>query len=181
MNWHSLYDKNKRGRIQEQLRRGELSQKKPAPEPSPGSDSHPVRDIQEYRRGGLTVQYLDHPAYAPLSSKDRLLLVAVVNSDHAQAGQALAAGANPDIRDSLSACETVLAGVQTPRNHGNTALMIATLKGDLLMVQLLIRFKADVNLDFAIGSCPFPTALTYAREKGFTDIERELVAAGAVR
>lgn len=164
----SLYDKDKRGRIQDQLRRGAILSNKPAPEPCiTGNPS-------------LFERALEGRDFTPLSAQDKQLLRAIFFGNHASADDALSKGANPNVRDASSAHSTLL-GMDNPRLFGDTGLMMATKKGDIEMVRLLIKFKADVNLDFAYGSYPYPTALTYARSLGHHDIERELIAAGAVR
>jgi hypothetical protein len=176
---HSLYDKDKRRAMQEALKAGKILGKKAEPEPAmPGNRFREEKPaINETERYYFELA-LEGPDFTPLSINDKQLLRAVFFGNHASAEDALLKGANPDARDAHSAHSTIF-GPNNPRIFGDTCLMMASKMGDLEMVRLLIRFKADVNLDFAYGSCPYPTALSYARRGGHKEIERELLAAGA--
>ncbi len=173
MAMHSLFDEQRRRDMQAALRKGKLAARLPAAEPPAPSTSPPL--TRDWMGAG------DSPYYVPLGKADKQLLRALFSDDLALATDALRKGADPDVRDVDSAHATVMSETRIVRAYGNTCLMMAAKRGNLDMVRLLIRHKADVNLDFAYGSCPHPTALSYARKGGFGEIERELLAAGATR
>lgn len=167
----SLFDENRRREIRRGIALGRFPARKPAPEPSPQA-GNPHSELD---------QRTDGPAYIPLNRLDHQLLCSVYAEDAVSARDALAKGADPNVRDADSACATIISGTPHSRSWGDTALMIASKKGNLGLVKLLIQFKADVNLDFNYGSCPFPTALSYSQKHKHLHIEHELLAAGAVR
>ncbi|MCI0504253.1 ankyrin repeat domain-containing protein [Candidatus Micrarchaeota archaeon] len=169
----SFFDEYRRQEIRQAVALGRFQARKPAPTPLPLATGH--SEIIGELNGAFP------PNYTPLSCYDRQLIEAAVHKDLPSALEALENGANPDIRNSEGASVTIIAGATYSRSYGDTPIMIASRRGCLDMVKLLIQFKADVNLDYNTGSCPFPTALSYARKGGFAEIERELIAAGATR
>jgi len=173
MAMNSLFDENRRQEIRRAIALGRFQARKPAPEP-------PIRATNTTR---VVVQTdpLDDRGYTPLNVPDKQLLKAAYGDDLVLAKDALYKGADPNVRDASSACATVIVGMPHSRSWGDTALMIASRNGNLELVRLLISYNADVNLDFSYGSCPFPTALSYARDGGQRDIEQALLAAGATR
>lgn len=192
-----LFDKNRRALVREAIRRNDFGLLKradaPAIEPARQAAPEPLFDentriVQvpalaippvpnlSYRAGRL-----NSPDYVPLSALDHQLLQAAYRNDVASAEDALRKGANPDIRDSASVAATIMFGEAHSRSWGDTPLMIAARSGSLDIVRLLISFRANVNLDYGYGSCPMPTALSYAREGKQMQIELELLDAGATR
>jgi hypothetical protein len=172
MAMHALFDEGRRREIRRGIQLGRFQARKPAPE----SFSQET-DTQRSSSGSD----LDGPHYVPLTQLDQQLLKAVYDNNLASALDALSRGADPNVRNADSACATVILGVPQSRAWGNTALMIASQNGNLDLVKMLIRFKADVNLDFGYGSCPFPTALVYAQKNKHLHVEHELLGAGATR
>jgi hypothetical protein len=172
MAMHALFDEGRRREIRRGIQLGRFQARKPASEPLP-QETGTQRSSSD--------NGLDSPHYVPLALLDRQLLKAVYGDDLASAQDALSKGANPDVRDASSAHATVIGGAPQSRAWGNTALMIASQKGNLDLVRLLISYNADVNLDFNYGSCPFPTALVYAQKNKHLHVEHELLGAGATR
>ena len=97
---------------------------------------------------------------------ERSLLSAVKSDDLAQIKDLIARGANVDYRD-----ETY-KDVEIFDNYiGNTALIIASRRGNLPIVRELIKAGADVNLQDMVKL----TALIYASEEGHLEIVEELI------
>ncbi len=124
------------------------------------------------------------PEAVAVASMD--LFKAVRDNDLGKARDALSRGANPDSRDDSGITRFVSIGsgplpLSDPgaATQGDTMLMIAVENGNLSMVRLLIKAGADVNASKNYGSCPFPTPLRIAIDRGQDTIASVLRQCGA--
>ena len=93
-----------------------------------------------------------------------------------QKGQALLMAAKKEYSDIVRLMLRFGADVNTINRDGYTSLMYATMFGFGNIVGILIENKADPNIKHFFQS---KTALDYAREKKFKEIERMLLQVGA--
>ena len=98
-----------------------------------------------------------------LGTKDKRLLAATTAGNNRRVQSLLAAGANPNAKDS------------TTKGGGDTPLLLAASKGHLECVRALLKAKADPNL----GSSSGLTALMFAAGGGHSEIVHALLEAKA--
>jgi len=107
------------------------------------------------------------------------LIAAAEGGDLSSLRKALAQGTRIDARDARGRT-ALLAAMQSNRGEAVKALLEAMVLSDggpphQRIVQMLVEYKADVNLADRNGVTP----LGHARTRGFREIERILARAGA--
>ncbi len=151
-----LFDRKRRQKLQEAIRKGDLHllDKEPPAEPVHG------------------------PSYSAASFADMMILEAAAGGDVAAVSEALAKGADVNARRRVSRMDDGrLLDCETP-------LMLASRHGHVNIVRYLLANGADVNAEYDSGSGTL-NALSIARrnlhlDKDYGQIADILVRAGAV-
>jgi len=137
---------------------------KPAPE------SHPAAPKQI---GGGELRVVIVPDEETQKALDRKLKESLKPVDEGEAIKAIKSGANPN--SYFHRNDTMMGPLFTGHNVGATVLMVAAMKGSMLLVEALLDAGAEINKTNHAGA----TAASFAIIAGKDDVLRLLATRGA--